>query len=333
MHKRHINLFQCPLCHGELKWDIKTESKDRVINAKITCLECNEQYEVKDEIAIFLTSELSRNDLWQQGESGIEKCFRENPEIFNKLMNTPEEKLNGADHFFKASYFEIKRDYERSSKMFKNAVEKVYTKDYIYGMKSQREFVINNIVDDDKVIVDIASGKGYLVEELLNKRKNYILATDFSPTILLRNKEYYKFKGLYDKLSLIAFDARKTPFKDNAIEIMTSYVGIQNVEKPGEVISEMYRICKDEFMSVMHFIDENDKANMDFIKEFNSTAYATRSNAIETFKKCGWKAEIMNSFIAEVKPTPKGEILEGASIDGIPVEDSRFEFGVVLAVK
>lgn len=64
MHKQHIDLFQCPLCHGELKWDIKTESKDRVINAEIGCLECSEQYEVKDEIAVFLTSELSRNDLW-----------------------------------------------------------------------------------------------------------------------------------------------------------------------------------------------------------------------------------------------------------------------------
>ncbi|WP_291578768.1 methyltransferase domain-containing protein [Clostridium sp. UBA6640] len=333
MHKQHIHLFQCPLCHGELKWDIKKESKDRVINAGIICLGCNEQYEVKDEIAVFLTSELSRNDLWQQAESGIEKCFRENPEIFNKLMDTPEESLNGADYWFKASYFEIKRDYERSSKMFKNGVEKIYTKDYIDGMKSQREFILNNIVDDDKAIVDIASGKGYLVEELLKKRKNYVLATDFSPTVLLRNKEYYKFKGLYDKLSLVAFDARKTPFKDNVIEVMTSYVGIQNIEKPGEVISEMHRICKGKFMSVMHFIDKNDKANMDFIKEFSSIDYATRENTIETFEKCGWKAEIMNSFIAEVKPTPKGEILEGASIDGIPVEDSKFEFGVVLAVK
>jgi Methylase involved in ubiquinone/menaquinone biosynthesis len=178
-------------------------------------------------------------------------------------------------------------------------------------------------------IIDIACGKGYLVERLLRETKEYVVATDFSPTILERNKEYFKVKGLYDKLSLIAFDARKTPFKDNSIELMTSNLGIQNIEQPGEVIRELNRINQDKFMPVMFFIDKEDTTHMKLFKEFGSTAYATKENAVEIFKSSGWEVNICNSYIANIKPTPVGEILKDAEIDGFPIEDTKVEFCVI----
>ncbi len=333
MHKRYIDMLICPLCHNQLEWHIKEENRDRIINANIVCLSCQSEYEVRDEIAVFLTNKLSRNDLWEQNEYKIEKYFKENPDICEKLMNTPEEELNGADYWFKASYFEMKKDYMISSRMFKNAFKKIYTQDAIEGQESQIDFIINNI-ESNKTIIDIASGKGYLVEKLLKQTNNYVVATDFSPTVLARNKEYYKYKGLYDRLSLIAFDARKTPFKDNSIEIMTSNMGLQNIDQPEDVIKEMNRITKGIFMSIMFFIDENDKIHMDFFDKYLSTAYATRRNAFETFKKAGWSSvNIANSFLANIKPTPKGEILKRAGIDGFPIVDTKVEFCVFQAKK
>ncbi|WP_416197395.1 MAG: Ubiquinone/menaquinone biosynthesis methyltransferase [Sporanaerobacter sp.] len=332
MHKHYIDMFVCPLCHNQLKWDIKDEDKDRIINADVTCSSCQSVYEVRDEIAVFLTNELSRNDLWEQSESGLEKYLKENPDIYEKLMNTPEEELNGADYWFKALYFEMKKDYMTSSRMFKEALKKIYTQDYIEGWKSQIDFIINNI-ESNKPIIDIASGKGYLVEKLLKQTNNYVVATDFSPTVLARNKEYYKYKGLYDRLSLIAFDARKTPFKDNSIEMLTSNMGLQNIEQPGEVIKEMDRITKGTFMPIMFFIDEDDKIHLDFFNKYLSTAYATRDNAIETFKRAGWNVNIANSFLANIKPTPEGEILKGVGIDGFPIVDTKIEFCVLQARK
>ncbi len=159
------------------------------------------------------------------------------------------------------------------------------------------------------------------------------MATDFSPTILVRNKEYFKFKGLYNRLSLIAFDARKTPFRDNSIVTMTSNMGIQNIEKPGEVISEMNRITKREFICVMFFIDKDDEVHMGLFNEFGNVAYATRDNALETFKILGWDIKICNSVTANIKPTPKGEIIKDAMIDGFPIRDTKIEFCVVQARK
>lgn len=332
MHKQYMDMLVCPLCHSELEWHIKEDKDDRIINANISCSSCKSKYEVRDEIAVFLTSALSRNDLWQKSESELEKYLREKPDIYEKLMNTPEEELNGADYWFKASYFENKRDFITSSRMFKNAFEKIYSQDYISGWKTQMDYIINEI-KDNKPIVDIASGKGYLIEKLLKETKNYIVATDFSPTILARNKEYYKYKGLYDRLSLIAFDARKTPFRDNSIVTMTSNMGIQNIEQPGSVISEMNRITKKEFMCIMQYIDKDDELHIDFFKKFGGIDYATKDNAFQTFNNLGWNVKICNSYIANIEPTPKGEIIKEAVIDGFPIENTKVEFCVIQARK
>lgn len=328
MHKHYIKMLVCPVCHHELEWHIQEENQDRIINAKASCKACEAEYEVRDEIAVFLTDQLSRNDLWDSGESSMEKFFKENPDTYQKLMNTPEEELNGADYWFKASYFEMKKDFLTSSRMFKQGFEKIYTKDYINGWDSQMDYIVNNI-ENDQPIIDLATGKGYLVEKLLMKKENYVAATDFSPTILRRNKEYYKAKGLYDKLSLISFDARKTPFRDNSITTMTSNMGLQNIEQAGEVTKELNRITQSEFMPVMCFIDKDDKTHIELLNKFGINAYSTRENAVETFKKSGWDIEICNSFLADIKPTPKGEILEGGEIDGFPIEDTQVEFCVV----
>ncbi|MCM1991843.1 methyltransferase domain-containing protein [Oceanirhabdus seepicola] len=333
MHKQHINMLECPVCHGDLIWEIKEQKGDRVINAEIICSKCKADYEVRDEIAVFLTPDLPRNDLWEKGESGLEKHFKENPEIYKELMTTPEEELNGADYWFKASYLDMKGNYEESSRMYKRTHEKIYTQDSINGLKSQKEFVIKNIENDNDTIVDIASGKGYLVEAMLQDTNNYIIATDFSPIILERNREYFKFKGLYEKLSLIAFDARKTPFKNNSIQIMTSNVGIQNIEDPGNVIDEMNRITKGKFMSIMHLIDENDKVHIELFENYGGLDYATKERAKDTFKRNSWNSEIQNSFMAEIKPTPTGKILDGGQIDGFPIQDTKVEFCVIVASK
>lgn len=333
MHKQYMDMLECPICHGDLQWHIKDENSDRIINSQIICKSCGADYEVRDEIAVFLTPDLPRNDLWEQGESALEKYFKENPHIFQRLMSTPEEELSGADYWAKGTYFESKGQYEVSSKMFEKAFEKIYTADYINGWDSQKNYIVKSITDSSKPVVDIASGKGYLVEKLLKETDNYVVATDFSPTILMRNKEYYIFKGLYDRLSLIAFDARRTPFKNSSIELMTSNLGLPNIEKPGSVVSELLRIAKDTFMSVMYFIDNSDTVHLDFFEKYSTTAYATRDNAIETFEKCGWDVEIVNSFIADVEPTPKGVILEGLQIDGAPLEDTKYEFCIVAAKK
>lgn len=332
MHKIYKELLECPVCHGELAWDIKEETLDRIINAKVICEECKADYEVRDEIAMFLTPDLPRNDLWEQGESALVNYIDKNPEIRAALLDAPEEELNGADYWYKASYYEFKKEYEKSFEMFKKATPIIYTKEYIDAWDKQMNFLVKEGKKQNKPIVDIASGKCYLVEKFLRELDNYVVATDFSPTILMRNRDYYKSKGLYDKLSLIAFDARRTPFKNNSIDIMTSNLGIPNIENPGKLMKELYRICKGIFMPIMMFFNEDDSPNLDFMKEYGNDSYSTRNSSLKMFNSEPWKCEICSYHIANVKPTPVGEII-GGMIDGVPVNDTVAEFAVVMCEK
>ena len=56
MHKFIKEMLECPSCHGDLSWDIKDETNERIVNATIICDKCGADYEVRDEIAVFLTS-------------------------------------------------------------------------------------------------------------------------------------------------------------------------------------------------------------------------------------------------------------------------------------
>lgn len=332
MKKQFIKMLVCPMCHHELTWNIVDESETRVINAQVACTSCHEKYEVRDEIAVFLTDALTRNDLWEQGENGLIKYLDEHTDIYDRLMTSEEESLNGADYWYKASYFEMKRNFNESSRMYKKAFKKIYTKEYIDGWDSQMDYIVNQM-NADEPIIDIASGKGYLIEKLLRETENDVVATDFSPTILLRNKAYYQSKGLYEKLSLIAFDARKTPFRTQSIVNMTSNMGIQNIEQPGAVVDELSRISKNRFMSVMIFIDESDKTHLEMFSKMGGDTYATRKSALKVFNKANWDVEVINSFTANIKPTPVGEIIKDAGIDGFPVKDTRVEFCIIDASK
>lgn len=332
LHKFYVDMLECPKCHGSLTWEITEESEDRIINAKIICSCCGADYEVRDEIGVFLTPDLPRNDLWAQGESELNRFFNENPKIKEDFFSMPEDELNGADYWFKASYYEMNKDYEKSSAMFKKAMPKIYTKDYIDGWNSQTDYVVSMAEKSNCPIVDIASGKGYLIELLLKNTDNYILGTDFSPVILLRDKNYFTSRGLYNKLSLIAFDGRRTPFKNNSIELMTSNMGIQNIEHPGKVIEEMNRICKNTFLSIMMLFKEEDKIHLDFMAKYGNISYMTEATSLKTFNEENWTCSLINKVKANIEPTPVGKIIE-MGIDGLPLEKTTVDFCIMNCKK
>ena len=105
----------------------------------------------------------------------------------------------------------------------------IYTKEYQDCFKSQIEYVTNRVSIQDGPIIDLASGRCYLVEQLAQELSRPIVATDFSPRILRRDRRFFQFLGLADRVSLLAFDARRTPFKDGAVKKMTTNLGLASI--------------------------------------------------------------------------------------------------------
>ena len=56
MHKFIKDMLECPSCHGELNWDIKDETNERIVNATIICDKCGADYEVRNTAISSLTS-------------------------------------------------------------------------------------------------------------------------------------------------------------------------------------------------------------------------------------------------------------------------------------
>lgn len=217
--------------------------------------------------------------------------------------------------------------------MYRTALKKIYTTELMEAWDSQQTYVLEQLKGTTAPIIDIASGRAYFVELLLKNLPNDIMATDFSPTVLMRDKQYFQVNGMYDKLSLIAFDARRTPFKDNSVEYMTSNVGINNIENAGNVVEELCRICGKMFTPIMIYINENDTVHMDFMKNMGMESLATEKNALSYFSSQPWNCSVENRIDAHIKPTPKGVILDDLGIDGLPLEDTIEEYCVLKCIK
>lgn len=153
-----------------------------------------------------------------------------------------------------------------------------------------------------------------------------VIATDFSPSVLRRNRKYFQFLELDHLVSFLAFDARKTPFKNGAIEIMTTNVGLANIENPGDLLSELKRIISGTLLAISHFYPENEDVNRKAIEEAGLEAFTFKESALQYFSAFGWSVKVENSRMAKALPTPPSVIFEGARADGLPVAPTELEW-------
>ena len=326
MKKYLIEMLECPICHYQLDWQIETENGEEIEQAEARCSGCDVMYPVKDGIGIFLTPDLPRNDLWAEVDSQLSAHLKDHPEDEKKLMEGPAEDLSPTDQQLRASVLDERGEYGEGKRVEKLAHKNMYTTEYQECWDSQVKYVLDNLGAFDGPVVDLASGRCYLVEKIAGQLNRPVVATDFSPSVLRRDRKYFQYLQLDHLVSFLAFDARKTPFKDGAIEIMTTNAGLPNIEDPGDLTKELKRIVKGTFLAISHFFPEKDDENHALIKQAGIEAFVYKESALEHFSAAGWKTKIENACIANALPTPESEIFEGVRADGLPVAPTKMEF-------
>ncbi len=326
-----IEMLECPSCHGELSWKIIQHQGDRIEEAEVNCKKCGDTYPVKEGIGLFLTPDLPRNDLWEQLDSQLIQYLRENPQIESKLMDAPLNTLNPADQFFRAQILEEREEFAQAKAITNLAYSKLYAPEYLKCYNAQINYLIAQLSIFGGPIIDLASGRGDLAELLVRKLKQPIVFTDFSPQILRRNRRWLEFFGLYERVSLLAFDARLSPFKDGTIKMMTTNLGLINIEEPENLLIELRRVVSGKFFAISHFYQVDDEINAEAIKKVGLDQFLFRKPALNSFCRAGWQVKIENMMIGKACPTPKGEVIEGAGIDAFPVTETKLEWGVLVA--
>ncbi|MCJ7656835.1 MAG: class I SAM-dependent methyltransferase [Candidatus Atribacteria bacterium] len=324
-------MLECPTCHGELKWKVNRYQEDRIEEAEAVCKICDAVYPVQKGIGIFLTPDFPREDRWEQVNSQLIHFLCENPQIDKALMDTPLNDLNPADQYFRALILEEREQYVLAKATIDLAQSKMYTPEYLKCFNSQINYLIAQVSVFNSPIVDLASGRVEFAEIMLRKLKQPVVITDFSPRVLDRNRRWLEFFGLYEQVSLLAFDARLSPFKNKAVEVMTTSLGLANIEKSENLSLELRRIVSGKFFAISHFYPEDDEVNAEAIKKIGLGKFLFRNSALESFYSAGWQVKMENMMIGKTYPTPKGEVIEGASIDSFPVTETKLEWGVLVA--
>ncbi len=331
MQKYLIDMLTCPACHGELEWTIIDQTRERVEEAEARCTSCSKSYPIREGIGMFLADELQRKDLWEQVDSGLMKYLRSNPKQHEQLMTLPLENLSPADRFFRGMMLEELGKFPEAKEAHDTAMQGLYTREYLNCFQKQIDYVVNELSSGDDAIVDLASGRCYLVEQLAAKLNRPIVATDFSVRVLKQDRKRLEFEGLYKQVSLLAFDARRTPFKDGAIETLITNLGLPNIEDPGALLKDLRRIVRGSFLAITHFFPEDDQANAKEIRKLKLETFMYRRTALEHFASANWQAETQNTCTGKALPTPSSVIIEGLRNDALPVSETELEWCTLVA--
>lgn len=331
MQEYVVEMLCCPHCRGALDWRVDARQGERVLEGEARCAACGATYPVREGIGLFLTPDLPRDDLWEQVESGLNTYLRANPEVERRLMDGPAGDLAPADQFFRALVLEERGDFDAARALAEVAQQGLYTPEYRACHEWQQRYVVERLAGQARPVVDLASGRGALVEAMARQLTLPIIASDFSPRVLRRDRRWLEHAGLYDRVSLLAFDARRTPFKDGAVAVMTSNLGLPNVEQPEMLLTELRRVVAGTLLAVSHFIPVGDAANLAAAREAGYATMAVRAEALAACAAAGWQAEVANQCVGRALPTPRGVVMADMGIDGFPVAETALEWGVLVA--
>lgn len=330
MHTYLIEMLACPVCHGKLAWHIANRTKDRIEAGEARCTACDAAYPIRDGIGVFLTPEQQHEGMWEE-ESRLIRYVHEHPEIERQLLEAPLDALNPADQLFRSQVLEERGAFAEAKTAAERAREGLYTSASRVCQERNFQQVIEQLSSGEGPIIDLASGRCYLVEELLRRLARPVVATDLDLPVLMRDRRYLEYWGLYDRASLLAFDARHTPFRDGAISTLTTFVGLPNIQEPSDLLHGLRRAVSGQFVAIMLFFSPEDNVHAPVIRDAGLETLLFRDAALDAFAAARWQVELIEACIARALPTPRGVLLEGFQVDGFPLAETMEELCVLVA--
>ena len=283
----------CPACHGALEWD-----------GAARCTGCAAEYPVVDGIPLLVAPGSDALDLWEEAESGLARVLRENPELESALLDPPASALAPADAFLRALVLEERGEADEVDAAF----ARLHPPDVLACMAAQIDSLCARV--EGGLVVDLASGRGTLLERLQGSVQGTLVATDVSPRALRRARR----RGI----QAVACDVRALPFADGSVECATTFLGLNNVQRPGELLTELRRVAR-RFLAA-HLVYEPGTENDAVLDELGLAQLSYRDSLLDALDRAGWAADVVSWCSTTLQPAPTGVLLEDAVIDRLPVE-------------
>ncbi len=303
------SLLQCPSCSSSL-----LSQEDSFM-----CSRCGKRFKKRMGIYDFL---LSGRDQWEMVGKGF---MNGQEEIEKRFFETPEEQLSPADQLIKAVALWYRGKFDEFKRLMKRSREAIYTEEYNSAMVQSVYHTVELIKKENGVVLDLATGMGGLLEELLAYTEREYISVDISPSSSFGLLQYLRYRGWGDRVYQIIADGKKLPFRNDSLDLIVSAAGFQNMENSREVFTETRRVSR-KLITLCIFFEEDDP-NLSYVKDRN--LHVSRL-FIEGLEEAGWNVTVENVIKARAEPTPQSMIL-GIRPDQLPVTPTTRNFEIIVA--
>jgi uncharacterized protein YbaR (Trm112 family) len=236
-----LELLQCPVCAGAIGWETGSRQGDRVLEGSGRCRGCGATFPIRQGVAVLLPRDDAPEDLWEEAETGLAALLRERPDVERALLAPDPSELGPADLFFRALALEERCDFAAAREAAALADLGLYSVETRACRDRLLEALVDSAARESGLLVDLATGRGTLLERLAARLDGPLVATDVSPRVLARTARALDELGLGANVSLLACDARRLPFRAGAVDIVTSHLGLANVLDPGPLLQGLRR--------------------------------------------------------------------------------------------
>jgi len=146
-------------------------------------------------------------------------------------------------------YSNNKNKKKQIKKMFDNIAQTYDLLNCVLSLRMDyfwRKSVINNIKNNPKSILDIATGTADIAISASKIKNAKIIGIDISPKMLEIGNKKIKERNLTERITLELADAEVLPYKSNSFQAITSGFGVRNFENMQVGLNEIYRVLEND---------------------------------------------------------------------------------------
>ena len=336
-----LDLLVCPVCKAEISWTLEQASGGDVLAATGSC-SGGHDFEIREGIAIMLPQWAP--DPWAEMVSGIERMVGEHAEIEEALFAPDPTGLGPADRFLRVQLLQSRGQFDLAEREHAAAEVGVYGQRAYSTVVAAIDTVLERLRSGKGPVVDVASGPGTLVREILVGTDRTVIATDLSAWVLRRLRDQLTALSLpVGRLALVVCDARHLPLRDGGVSDLTTFEGLGNIAGDAaraagglprsaalDLLREWRRVAH-HMTSVQSLFSPMSLVHRAVLGRYGVAALTFPGPLHALLREAGWRVvdEQTKSFTR--RPTPRSRLLRGVRIDGLPLLPTRMSSGWLAA--
>lgn len=313
----------CPMCQSDLEWKIEERTKHQLVKGRACCVKCGAVYPVENSMAVFLPPKLQDMRIWKRGERVAKAQIEESS--LSRQMVSVEQDMSSEEILKKISQVED-IDAEVSTVLYEKYMEKVGMKNTFAILNELTRQCVEQI-EEEGIVLDFASGKCILAEEIVNAGKFQLIISDINPIILGKSKNSLQKKGCLEQVSFIVCDIRRSPFRNKSIHTITTLLGLQNIIPYKGILEEIERVA-DKFLCISAFMTESVEANLQELYRYGIEEAWIKDKLKKKSYQMGWHSRELCSMYDMARAIKTEDIRTRYAVMKFPVVDTMLEYNL-----